>query len=232
MARELRNRNARTGSLAENSDHIGLKIPLKLIVIFTSGAIVGWYSSVFVNERNSDSLKNIQFQLSECRNHNEILLSEFRRKDNSCDFILNEKMSDLADLKQQLNECRNQNGHLKDEKRTIEKHYKDEINVVVNQCGETPQNVLQDSSTKSENIFFKIVVFIMNAFLALVFMVGIEKPLEREVRREPTCAFVLLWCCSTVIIHLINTSLVSLSILVILYIPVAALVNKLSEEKN
>ena len=244
MARELWNRNTGTGSLAENSAQIGLKIPLKLFVIFTSGAIVGWYSSVFVNERNQDSLANIQLQLSECRNHNDILLSEFRRKDNSCDFILKEKLNDVADLKQQLDECRNQNGHLKDEKMTIEKQFTDEINLsnkkmsecqnriehltvehftVVNQCGETPRNVLQDSSTKSENIFFKLTVLVMNAFLALVFLSVIGEKLEKKIG----VAIFLLWCCYTFIIHSINTSVVSLSILVILYIPVVALVHTL-----
>ena len=100
--------------------------------------------------------------------------------------------------------------------------------LTVNQCDETPRNVFQpgnfrDSTTKTENIFYKLAVLVMNAFLALVFLGGIGESLERK----PGKAIFLLWCCITALNHSIITSVVSLSILVILYIPVAILLNSL-----
>ena len=110
MARELSH---------QHSVQIAPIVLLKLIVIFTFGTIFGWFMSAYVNERNNnDSFEKFQLQLSECRNHNDILLSEFRKKDDVCDVILKEKMSDM---KKQLNECLNQNNHFMDEKKTIKK---------------------------------------------------------------------------------------------------------------
>ena len=223
MVGELRNRNSDTGTLAELFGQIASKILLKPMVIFTFGAIVGWYISFFVNGRNNDWLENIQLQLS----------------------VKDEKRTiELEYMKQQMQECQNSNNHLADEKNRIVEHYEDEINAsnekmsecqnrfehltvdhftIVNQCGETPHNVLQDSSTKSENFFFKLIVLVMNACLALLFLGFNGKTLEEK----PGVAIVLLWCCYTFIIHSINTSVVSLSILVILYIPVVVLVDTL-----
>lgn len=214
---ELRNRNSDKGTLAELFGQIVSKILLKPFVIFTFGAIVGWHISFFFNGRNNDWLENIQLQLS----------------------VKDEKRTiELEYMKQQMQECQHSNNHIVDEKNRIVESYKDEINssnkkmsdcqnriehftvdhlTVVNQCGETSRNVVQESSTTSENIFFKLTVLVMNAFLAMLFMVGIEKSLEQKL----DVAFTLLWCCLTVIIHSLNTSVVSLSILVILFIIVA-----------
>ena len=118
MARELSHRNlGQTTAI----------MLLKLFVIFTLGTIFGWYLSAYVNERNNDSFEKFQLQLSECRNHNDILLSQFRKKDDVCDLILKEKVNEM---KEQLNDCRNQNNHLRDEKKTIKNEFEEKIPIL------------------------------------------------------------------------------------------------------
>ena len=119
-------------SLSENLVKISPKKYLLANLVFiwicslSIAAMCGWHFSAFVNERNNyHSLEKVKVQMSECRNQNDYLLGEFRKKDQFYDLTLKEKSTEEKDLKGQLNECRNQNHHLKDEKRMFEKLFDD-----------------------------------------------------------------------------------------------------------
>ena len=81
-------------NLSENSVQISSKMFVKFIFIFSIfiGTMLGWYFSAFVNGRNNyHSLEKVKVQMSECRTHNDFLLSEFRKKDQFYDLTLKEK---------------------------------------------------------------------------------------------------------------------------------------------
>ena len=300
------------GSLSENLVKISPKKSLLANVFFiwicslSIAAMCGWHFSAFVNEKNNHhSLEKVKVQMSECRNQNDYLLGEFRKKDQFYDLTLKEKSTEEKDLKGQLNECRNQNHHLKDEKRMLEKqfddskqilnefndmkgqlnecrnqnhhlkdekrmfekqfddnkqilngfkdvkkqiqdcrnsndnlveernkivhHYENEIhssNEKMSECRERIEHLLEekvfyDSTTKTENMFCKIVVLILNsAFPAFLVMVLRDEivtninwnkfPWERRQNPGNTLSeFIILvtcWCLFTILFNFFNTT--------------------------
>ena len=258
------------GSLSENLVKISPKKSLLANVFFiwicslSIAAMCGWHFSAFVNEKNNHhSLEKVKVQMSECRNQNDYLLGEFRKKDQFYDLTLKEKSTEEKDLKGQLNECRNQNHHLKDEKRMFEKqfddnkqilnefkdvkkqiqdcrnsndnlveernkivhHYENEIhssNEKMSECRERIEHLLEekvfyDSTTKTENMFCKIVVLILNsafpAFLVMVFREEIGTNIFQWERRQnpgkTLSEFIILvtcWCLFTILFNFFNTT--------------------------
>ena len=168
-------------------------------------------------------------QLNECRNQNHNLKDEKRILEKQFDdskSIVNE----FKGLKTQMQECQNSNGHLVEERNKIVNHYENEIhslNEKMSECRERIEHLLEekvfyDSSTKTENMFCKLVVLLINSafpfFLVVVFReeIGTEIFQWRRGRSPSTVSEIIIlvtsWCSLTILVNFLNTT-VELSII-------------------